>query len=187
MKKRTIALLCAAIMVVGIAAGGTMAWLVDSTQKEENVFTVGNIDITLEETTENYKMVPGKDIAKDPKVTLSTESENAYVYVEVIESEGLSDYIDYDMNTGWVELTGEYHAPNGGTIYKYTSEVVKGQPISVLLGDKVTTLSSVTKEMMTEAETNQPKLIFYGYAIQTEGFENAEAAWNANFQPAVEP
>ena len=108
MKKRTIALLCAAMMVVGVAAGGTMAWLVDITQVKENVFTVGNIDITLEETTESYKMIPGKDIEKDPKVTLSAESEDAYIYVEVIESGNLTSYIDYDMNTGWVELTGEY-------------------------------------------------------------------------------
>ena len=187
MKKRTIALLCAAMMVVGVAAGGTMAWLVDSTQKEENVFTVGNIEIALEETTENYKMIPGKTIEKDPKVTLSAESEDAYIYVEVIESENLDSYIDYTMNTGWVELTGDYYAPNGGTIYKYTGEITKGTPISVLLGDEVTTLDTVTKEMMTAAETNQPKLTFYGYAIQTEGFESAEAAWNENFQAPEEP
>lgn len=187
MKKRTIALLCAAMMVVGVAAGGTMAWLVDITQVKENVFTVGNIDITLEETTESYKMIPGKDIAKDPKVTLSAESEDAYIYVEVIESGNLTSYIDYGMNTGWVELTGEYYAPNGGTIYKYTGNVTKGVAISVLLGDKVKTLDSVTNEMMTEAETNQPKLTFYGYAIQKEGFQSAEAAWNGNFQLPTEP
>ena len=30
MKKRTVALLCAAMMIVGIAAGGTIAWLTPS-------------------------------------------------------------------------------------------------------------------------------------------------------------
>jgi len=40
------------VLVVG-AIGGTMAWLVDTTESVENIFTVSDIDITLQESTGN--------------------------------------------------------------------------------------------------------------------------------------
>ena len=82
MKKKTVALLLACVMALGVAIGGTMAWLVDSTGEVKNTFTVGDINIDLTETddgigidtttTDNandYHFVPGDTLSKDPKVT----------------------------------------------------------------------------------------------------------------------
>ena len=43
MKKKTVALLLACVMALGVAIGGTMAWLVDSTGEVENTFTVSGM------------------------------------------------------------------------------------------------------------------------------------------------
>ena len=50
MKKKTIALLMVVVMLFGVTVGGTIAWLTASTSKVENTFTVGNINIQLDET-----------------------------------------------------------------------------------------------------------------------------------------
>lgn len=94
MKKKTVALLMASMLVVGVAAGGTMAWLTDADEPVVNTFTVGDIDIELTETTgtvkddnsHNYKFVPGDTLAKDPKVTVKPKSEACYLFVKVEET-----------------------------------------------------------------------------------------------------
>ena len=173
----------ALVMVAGISVAGTLAYLTAETEKVENTFTVGNVDLTLAETTKTYKMVPGQDIAKDPKITLSADSEDAYLYVEVVESKNLDSYISYTMNTDWTKLDGVY-APNNGTIYYYNGTITKGQAISVLMNDKVTTLDTVTKSMMDNIEdgtADESTLTFYGYAIQKAGFDTAADAWGENY------
>lgn len=78
MKKRTRALLVAMVLVVGCIIGGTLAWLTTKTDAVVNTFTAGDIDVTLTETKEEYKMVPGRIIHKDPKVTVEKGSEECY-------------------------------------------------------------------------------------------------------------
>ena len=59
--------LLALVLVIGCVAGGTVAWLVAKTEPVVNTFTYGNIDIALAENTGNdYKIIPGKDIPKAP-------------------------------------------------------------------------------------------------------------------------
>lgn len=62
MKKRTLALLVALVLVVGCIIGGTLAWLTAKTDAVVNTFTTSDIDVTLTETEEEYKMVPGYTI-----------------------------------------------------------------------------------------------------------------------------
>lgn len=187
MKKRSIALLCAAVMVVGMAIGGTMAWLTANTSTVKNTFTVGNIDIELKETgaeesgdllTKDFKMIPGQTLTKDPTVTVEAGSEERWLFVEVVEGNDLATYIDYTVDANWRNVDDS--GPNGGTVYVYEGSVADGMPISILANDKVTVLSSVTKDMMDalqEPGAQLPTLTFKAYAIQKAGFETAELAW----------
>ena len=169
MKKRSVALLCAVMMIVGIAAGGTIAWLTDHTAEVKNTFTVGNIDIDLTETTTDYKMTPGKTIAKDPKVTVEAGSEASYVFVKVDESTApkLSDYISYTIAAGWTQVEGT------DNVYYRQVEAVTDEDVSfdVLEGNKVTVKDTVTKGMMDALEETgegyRPTLTFTAYAIQS--------------------
>ena len=102
MKKKTVALLLACVMALGVAIGGTMAWLTDSAGEVKNTFTVGDINIelkeheydpateslenTLTETGNNdYLFVPGDTLPKDPFVTVKANSEECYLFVKVQE------------------------------------------------------------------------------------------------------
>ena len=79
--------LLALVLVIGCVAGGTVAWLVATSDTVTNTFTYGNIDIALTETTgKDYKIIPGKDIPKDPKVTVKGGSEACWLFVKVEES-----------------------------------------------------------------------------------------------------
>lgn len=89
--KKKIAVAVSLLLVLALSVGGTIAWLTDSATVT-NTFTIGNVNITLGETTgPNYKFVPGKTMAKDPTVTVEAGSEACYVFVKVDEVIGNDD------------------------------------------------------------------------------------------------
>ncbi|MBQ5326849.1 MAG: hypothetical protein J6K80_06565, partial [Oscillospiraceae bacterium] len=99
--KKKIALLMAMVMLFGMTVAGTLAWLQAETDPVVNTFTVGNINITLDEAdvddtdedgdvterdkANEYKMIPGQTYTKDPIVTVKADSEDCYLFVKVIE------------------------------------------------------------------------------------------------------
>ena len=174
MKKRTLIILVALVAVFGMAVGGTIAWLTDQTEPITNTFTVGNINIELEETVTEFKMVPGVTIAKDPKITVMSGSEACYLFVKVEESSNLDDFIDYTMATDWIALEGA-----DGVYYREVDATTSDTTFSVLAGDRVTCKDSVTKEMMDAltGATAYPTLTFTAYAVQQSGSASAAAAW----------
>lgn len=136
MKKKAVKLLSillAAALLVGASVGGTLAWLSAKSDTVVNTFTVGNINIKLEETdaaetnpgsgifAKSLKMVPGNDIAKDPTVTVERGSEDCYLFVKITEGDQAAKliattsnkdnnggtYITYDVATGWTAVDGE--------------------------------------------------------------------------------
>lgn len=171
--------LAVSLMVFSLI-GGSIAWLMTETEPVKNVFTYGDIDITLEETTgEKYKMTPGKTLAKDPKITVLADSEDCWLFVKVEESavENLSDYIDYSLADGWTVLDG---VP--GVYYREVDYSAEDVTYSVLAGDKVTVKESVTKEMLEKLDdSNYPTLTFTGYAVQRDAtiaaIDTAAEAW----------
>lgn len=183
MKKRTMALLLALTLVVGAAVGGTIAWLTDETEKVENTFTAGNIDIDLTETdadndgktNENsYKMVPGNIIEKDPLVTVKKDSEACWLFVQVKESDDkkFGDYMEYTMADGWMEL-------GDGVYYREVPATTDAAAdFQVLANDQVKVKDSVTKDMMNilTAE-NYPTLTFKAFAVQKDNIADATTAW----------
>jgi len=177
MKKKAVALFLTAVLLLGCAIGGTVAWLMDVTTEVKNTFTVGNIDIELNETTgKEYKMVPGNPISKDPKVTVEAGSEDCWLFVEITESANLRNFIDYEVADGWEPLPGVE-----GVYYRKVEASDADQGFDVIKDKTVTVLGTVTKEMMDEIEkdsTKKPTLTFKAYAIQRdENFTTEAAAW----------
>ena len=98
MKKRTVALVLAIVLVFAVAVGGTVAYLT-STASVENTFTVGSVKINLDEAkvtpdgapvegadrvmANDYKLMPGHTYTKDPTVTVLEGSEDSYVRMKV--------------------------------------------------------------------------------------------------------
>lgn len=177
MKKKTVALLLSLVLVFGVVAGGTLAWLIDKTDPVVNTFTYGNINITLTESTgNNYKIIPGKDITKDPKVTVKATSEACWLFVEVKE-EGtfVADKVTYSIADGWTKGDGTKIPAN--VYYREVSAVTADTDFSVLKDNKITVKDTLTKKDIKNITTN-PTLTFTAYAVQKDGIADAATAWS---------
>ena len=172
MKKKTIALVLALVLIVGAAIGGTVAYLTDKTASVTNTFTIGKVDIDLTETQRTYKMIPGNTLDKDPKVTVTAGSEDSWVFVKVDKSTNLDTYISYTIATGWTALPGV-----DGVYYREYTSSTDAVDYPVLTDNKVTVKGTVTNELMDSAVTTPPTLTFTAYAIQKANFSTVDAAW----------
>ena len=207
MKKRTIALLLACMMVVGVAAGGTIAWLTAKTDSVVNTFTIGNITLNLAETDDGdgnllanaYKLSPGGNIAKDPVVTVGGNSEACYLFIRVDEANTTVDtvkVVDYAIADGWTlyKENGADGIPTGATFYYKTGNVAASadaQSFEVLACKKgkadthstckgcVDFPDTITEGMIQTINTTNPKLTFTAAAIQQANLNTIDAAWAA--------
>ena len=166
----------AVTLLIGCAIGGTVAWLTDKTTAVVNTFTYGDINITLAETTgSNYKIIPGVDITKDPKVTVKANSEACWLFVKV-EEKGtfVANKVTYSIADGWTKGDGTNIPEN--VYYREVDAVTADTDFAVLEGKKVTVSDNLTKEDIKNITTN-PTLTFTAYAVQKDGIADAATAW----------
>ncbi len=191
---KTVAILLALVLAIGCAVGGTLAWLISKTEPVVNTFTYGDINIDLyeheynarentlgtEKTTkvDNYKIIPGVDLPKDPTVEVKANSEACWLFVKV-EKENWNNKVTYEIADGWTALTGQT-----GVYYREVEAATAkaGVPYYILKGDTTYANGVVTvSENLTKAEVNsiatQPKLTFTAYAVQKDGITTAAEAW----------
>lgn len=211
MKTRSKALLltlCAVVLVVATVFG-TMAYLT-STDKVENTFTVGSVNIKLDEAkantdgslvegadrvkANNYKLLPGHTYNKDPMVTVLSGSESSYIKMTVTFSKAkeldaifdpngatlTSIFNNYD-STNWI-YKGNTENDNMNTrTYEFWYKETVGAPTADValdaLFDSITVPGEITKEQLATIEGMT--ITVNAYAIQADGFANAEAAWAA--------
>ena len=183
---RLCAMCLAGCMLIVSVIGGSLAWLMTSTDPIVNVFTYGNIRIALTETKGEvfsdgryFKMTPGKAIDKDPKISVLPNSEDCWLFIKIDESSDkkLSDYIEYTVAEGWTALQ---EAP--GVYFRTVDGSDEEQSFSVLKADKVSVKGSVTLEMLQALNSaNYPKMTFTGYAVQRDmtidAIDSAAEAW----------
>lgn len=92
-KSKALLLTLCAVLLVAASVLGTMAYLT-STDTVTNTFTVGKVEIKLDETdvtdpngprvkANSYKLMPGTTYTKDPTVTVLKGSEESYVRMKV--------------------------------------------------------------------------------------------------------
>lgn len=97
-KSKALLLTLCAVLLVAASVLGTMAYLTSSAEVK-NTFTVGKVEIKLDEakvnadgipvegadrvTANSYKLMPGTTYTKDPTVTVKAGSEESYVRMKV--------------------------------------------------------------------------------------------------------
>lgn len=125
-KKKIVSLCLAAVLVVMAIAGATVAYFTD-TKTADNTFTMGNVQIKLDETNVNdpegdrvtsneYNVYPGAVVTKDP-IVHNVGQNGAYIRATV----NVSD---------WMNLVGAYYPdfketfPNDG--YKAALNLLVG-------------------------------------------------------------
>ena len=200
MKKKTFVLLLALVLIAGAAVGGTLAWLTAKSDTVVNTFTTSDITVKLEETTgTSYKMVPGCEIAKDPKVWVVAGSEDCYLFVKLEWSNNTygtgtdaKNYLSYTIANGWTLVPGEtnvYYRIVTSTQMSSDDGGTNAYP--VLAGNTVTVSGEITKEQMNAfTEDNLPKLTITAYATQYMSgnethFEPADAWAKVNPTPTT--
>lgn len=173
---RTTAVCCAA---AALAVGGTMAYLTDY-DKTVNEFTVGKVDIELEEPNwkpeDNTKIEPTQQIRKDPQVK-NAGINDAFVYLEVsiptadvITADASGNRIDkkntelfsFTKKADWTQL----EAKTSGTSRVYTfayNKVLKPGQTTTTLFDMVTFANVIEGQI----DTQQFDIPVRAYAIQT--------------------
>ncbi len=167
MRKRSIALVLAVFALMLGSVFGTLAWLTAQSKTVTNTFTTSDITVTLQETTgDTYKMVPGREIDKNPKVTVKEDSEPCYLFVQLEKSSNFDTYLTYKTADGWTQLEDEGGTSVQGVYYrKITTEM--GTAFSVLKDDKVMVKEDVTKEQMNALEEGDyPTLKVTAFASQ---------------------
>ena len=191
MKKKIFIVIVSILSVCSFLIGTSVAWLSSKTDTVVNTFTYGDINIKIEETdtgdnddneyTNEYKMLPGNKITKDPKITVLKNSEDSYLFVEITKSENFDDFMTYELVEGWTLVEGTENV--------YVREVTKSetdQEFYVLKDNTVTVKESVTKQMLNDLDkdgtTNYPTLTFTAYAVQRdsniEAIDTAVEAWS---------
>ena len=169
----------AVTLLIGCAIGGTVAWLTAKTEAVVNTFTYGDINITLSETTGNdYKIIPGVDINKDPKVTVEKDSEACWLFVKVEEAGTfVANKVTYSIATGWTQ--GDGTKIPSDVYYRSVTAFNTDQVFSVLSGDKITVSDELTKAEINDLNgaAKTPTLTFTAYAVQKDGIADAATAW----------
>lgn len=184
---KALVLLLAVVLLVGCVAGGTLAYLMTYTTPVVNEFVVGTIgDLDLFETGDDeFKIIPGENITKDPTVTFNGNNVGAYVFVKVAApgwTRGTNEKysptslpsMTWTIASDWTFLTVENEKDH---VYVYYAEVDAEEEFeaSIIAGDTITVPNTITEgDLKNYSGTN---LTFTAYAIQQDGFADAAAAW----------
>lgn len=194
----------ALVLVACCAVGATLAYLKDESETVTNTFTnSANINIKLDEAplsddgihidssassrvtaNENYKLLPGQKLDKDPIVTVEEGSEACYLFIKVKKSDNFGNFLTYDMASEWTQLEIDGEAVDN--VYYYNGNALdqllaSDVEIQVLKDDIVTVKSDVTSETFeswTNSDLfNNPTLEFKAFAVQKDNVADVEAAW----------
>ena len=225
MMRKFLLTLSSALLLVSLTVGATVAYLTD-TEDVVNTFTVGNVQIDLDEakvkydeakneyvpvgTTredveQEYHLLPGTKIAKDPTVRVLEKSEKCYVrsmisvsyYSEadaVLDAANWMSWITWDTNWNITGLEPETvkttvgEGENAKTLFTRTYEVryiggtngivdAKTEQKNLPIFTQIKIPGTLTNEQI---ETLQGlSITVVANAIQANGFADADEAWLA--------
>jgi len=188
MKKRTrktLLVICSALILLGISIGATLAYLTDS-DAVANTFTIGQVRIKLDETNVNdkpatpptsgapdrvkaneYHLIPGGEYVKDPTVTMLDGSESAYVRMLVTLTDAA------DINTVFDQLRDTYPAEDFSTekfitgwdkeiwpLYEVRPDAVKNQVVYEFRFHQVVTADPAQDQMLP--------VLFQGFTLPAQ-------------------
>ncbi len=186
MNKVLVIVLAVALLAMTIVAG-TLAYLMMATDPITNTFTLGNVNITLKETmgsevstgVRNFgTILPGKQVAKDPVITVEAGSETCWVFVKVVQTAAAQKYVDCTLDASWVLVASKDEGRTA--VYGRETAVSAGTPLKVLKseGDGDYENGYVTFKTDFDKTEGEVNIIFTAYAIQQFNFADKNAAYD---------
>ena len=199
--KKTILIVAAMLLVAALAVGGTLAYLTSTTDEVVNTFTVGDVEITLTETSEakdgalagtpdgtgfKYHILPGLKYDKEPVVTVEEGSEDCYVraFITIDKSSEfdaifaankltMADVLDFNT-TNWTATVVDKDANTRTYEVRYNAKVTEPKALEALFTTLTVPGSLTNKQLESIADF---QVTIYAQAIQADGFDNAAAAF----------
>lgn len=194
MKKKSIVFIVVALLLaLALIIGGISAYFTSTPEAKTNVFTIGNVQITLTEPTwdalpdanNNGKkdaaenLVPGQEVAKDPTVT-NVGASPAYIFVkvEIPNYTGTSAATDlFDLHTvdttKWNRIVDTTTSNVHTQVFAYATGTTKETLTPLAAGSNVKLFENVTlttdETCITNAGTGDKNVVVTAYGIQTEG------------------
>lgn len=208
-KSKALLLTLCAVLLVAASMLGTMAYLTDNKTVTNTFTVgqvkikldeaKANPDGSLVENADrvkgnSYKLLPGHTYNKDPMVTVLKDSEASYIKMTVTFSNAKElDAIFAPNGADMTKIFNGYDPANwtykGNTKdatantrtyefwYKETVDAPNGNVALDALFDSITVPGTITNEQLATIEGMT--ITVNAYAIQADGFANAEAAWAA--------
>ncbi len=197
-------MIAAIVLGLVLSIGGILAFFTDQ-ETATNVFTIGNVDITLTEpnwvTTDSDSdnvpdaaqgRMPGQTVAKDPTIT-NVGDNNAYVFMEVespcTEDSPAKEIFTFTANSGWYLMTSSPACDTTShTITRLYAYGTSSAMTSVAKNGTATLFNNVTvNDQLTgataEGLSGNKNIVVNAYAIQADGLglasDTPTAVWNA--------
>ena len=180
MSKRKILLVAAALCMIAIlAVGGTLAYFTDTTEVKNNVFTVGNVKIELEEPKwdeqgeeDAPEVYPGEALAKDPTVT-NTGANPCFVRVSVegLDCLGEGEDMLIHVRTNYVFFDEAAASEIYTDGYYYYTEVLAAGAATTPVFDSI-----VIPTALTNGDGTEFSIDVFAQAVQAQG---AKPSWTA--------
>lgn len=190
--KKTLMIMLALVLVIAMSVTGTLAYLTSTTEVVKNTFTVGKVEITLDEAPVDadgaavagnrvkanaYQLFPGHKYDKDPTVHVNAASQDCYVFVKVVngitEIEDQTNTIAAQMTkNGWVALDVE-----GVENVYYLNRVATKADANLVVFEEFKIATDVDNTKL--AEYANATITVTAYAVQEDGFDTAAEAWTA--------
>ncbi|MCQ2546505.1 MAG: SipW-dependent-type signal peptide-containing protein [Clostridia bacterium] len=180
-KNILVACAVAAIMLVG----GASAYFT-ATDEAENTWTVGSVDIDLQEPnyddSDTENITPNQELDKDPQVE-NTGTNDAFIFVKftipkanvstanengVVNESQLQELFTYSINDGWSLVTSSENSDGNTYVYAYAA----GGECTALSADDTTpvlfTDGKIKFKNIVEGQLGESVTIpVYAYGIQT--------------------
>lgn len=208
-RSKALLLTLCAVLLVAASVLGTMAYLTSTDEvtntftvgevkiklDEAKANPDGSLVANADRVKANeYKLLPGHTYNKDPMVTVLSGSESSYVKMTVTFSK--ANELDAIFAPGGADLTSIFNGydaakwiAKGNTkdatantrTYEFWYKETVGAPTAdvalAALFDSITVPGTITNEQLATIEGMT--ITVNAYAIQADGFANAEAAWAA--------
>lgn len=218
--KNAVIIACAMLLVFAMGVGATIAYFTDVTGTLTNTVVAGGFatleieepkgdgstDLTNAGGTNQFKIIPGKNLLKDPQVTFTFDSDhdtNAFVFVKITygsgwkyasnkftatvgaEGDTLANALQISINTtNWAQVTtGTDYVVLAYKVDDATNKITKknfsDKDVLAMSSSKSIIVSKNLTETQCEwikANSSIFNLDFKAYAIQDTGF-NVTSAW----------
>lgn len=197
--KKLLTTLGAVALLGAIGVGSTLAYLSDTTGTVTNTFTVGNVSFdddnelgsglreskverkdgvyvdadeadTWTVIKNDYKnLVAGEVVYKDPTVIMAGDSEDAWVFVQITNTNNAA-FADIAWNEeDWVKVEKLSTDDDDDVVVYANKNIIKK-------GEASTIFTSVTMDTSITGDTEIPKIEVKAFAIQAAGFDSYDKA-----------